>query len=139
MSYDIRVNSSSYQLVFEDNTVIITAKFFWNQQNLKNVIKGHFRLVNKTSHSDNFKIHNALYCSNHDNLELRLSSHPTFGTSNEVKHQTLDGMELGVQDEQPFWFRVSKQSLACSRPVCETPAVGGSPDDKDGSILIGTQ
>ncbi|NQX77036.1 hypothetical protein [Gilvibacter sp.] len=138
MSSPIRVGSYQYQKVFEDDDVIITAKLYW-KNNLKDVSRGHFRLVNKNFAGDKYKIHNALFCNAHRMLELRLSSHSNFGASNDIFNQDLDGMQLGIGDQQAFWFRVSVQSQTCTRPECQTPDIGGSPDDKEGSILIGTQ
>ncbi|WP_420379851.1 hypothetical protein [Gilvibacter sp.] len=140
MSYSIKVGLPDYQTIFEDNEVIILARFFWSQLNNADVHKGHFRLVNKNFHGLKYKIHSAIYCNQHRQLELRLSSHANFGDTNNIKDQVLTGMKLGLGDQEDYWFRISKDSLVCTRDECKKPGtVGGSPDDKEGSILIGTQ
>lgn len=138
MAYPIKVGNNVFQKIFEDDEIIVHAKFYWNTSNNSEVYKGHFRLFNKAVITPPYKIHNVFYCKNLSRLELRLSNHSSFQIENTIYDQDLDGMHLGIGEQEDYWFRISFNYLICRKKVCEE-GTSPIPDDKDGSILIGTQ
>lgn len=139
--HNIILGNPTYQDVSDDvNTgqIRMAIRFFWDRDD-ETVTQGHFRLRNMSTLNDNYSIIKAQYCPNLKRIEVHIASHEIFNDKDvyTLTNVDLTGLKFVNGESNEFVFRVSQNSTGTDHGDCEN--VNLNPDDKDGSILIGTR
>ncbi len=132
-------DSDDYQLLHEDaeyGDTKIYGKFEWQGSA---IIKINFILINKANSIRHlYKMHRANFCQSKNRIELHLSSDKSFTSSiDQLDTIISNNLTLAKQDRIDFCLRITSDSQTSNTRLCENDT-SGDPDDKDGSILIGT-
>lgn len=145
----IIIGSDKFQIVFDatqDNyDILIRAKFTWNAKEPSKVDSIDFLLNNLMPDTINLKINHAVWCPDHNRLELHLDNNT--GTTLHSKSTIVMEESYDMKNKLQLILRIHEESGIIKD--CEDYFVplhnnihknkeAWAQDDKDGSILIGT-
>lgn len=138
--HKIIIGSQGYQRVSDDlstSEITLDAKFHYSDE--RNITSADFKLQNFNRIANWYFIDKVLYCSDERRIEVHVCSHHTVKDEfSEKRNVTLNGLTLGNQESAKLIFRVSSDATSSQKKECQD-GISGTPDDKDGSILIGVR
>lgn len=141
------INDSGYQIIHRDQKLlddnkgqqtIISARF--NRNQIGDIETVDFKLFNVNANlgKSKYKIHFAVWCSKLSRIELHLSYHPNYKKSSYDCFSQLENEISLIKDSKlNICIRVTSNKTFSNQLVCDSGPIQ-SPDDKDGSIIIGT-
>lgn len=146
----IIIGSNRYQIVFDAklyaHDILIRGLFHWNPQDISKVNRIDFILDNLSSVKNQYKIHEAKWCSAQNRFELHIIRNS--GTSSRSQATDPNFKEFDFKNKMELILRIydTNQSInECEKLNMLKPNEhkfenlnGDKQKDKDGSILIGT-
>ena len=133
--------NDAFQLICSDlkhGHVSLYGKLNWKSENSEEVISGTFKLVNKKK-SPKYVLKNVLWCKDQDRLEFHITIDEDNSTKEQIFYRNFrDPFEIKEGDAVKLIWRVNDNIYETPKAGCEKINSGNdTPDDKDGSILIG--
>ena len=129
-----------YQLICSDtghSQVRLYGKLNWDSRSSEEVVSGIFKLVN-TKKSPGYVLSNVDWCEELKRLEFHITVDKDNTQREQIYYRTFQkSFELKGKEELKLIWRVNNNTNDPFKKLCKVDLSDDTPDDKDGSIIVG--